>query len=52
MNKIENDPNLSEQKKILSHHPPHTAAPHGHIRKMPPHMAGKVHKPNTKKEEW
>jgi hypothetical protein len=49
MNKFENDPNLKEQLKVLSHHPPHTAAPHGHIRKMKPHMAGKIHEP--RKEE-
>lgn len=49
--KLENDPNLKEQEKILDHHPHHGMPPHGQIRKMPKHMAGKVHRPKTK-EEW
>ena len=43
--KIENDPNLSEQKKILDHHPHHGFPQHGKILKSRPHLLAKVKKP-------
>lgn len=49
MNKIENDPNLKQQEKILDHHPHHGMAPHGTVRKMKPWHAAKVHKPTHEK---
>jgi hypothetical protein len=50
--KLENDPNLKEQKQILDHHPHHGMAPHGQVRKIKTHMAGKVHQPKSEKKEW
>jgi hypothetical protein len=44
--KIENDPNLSQQKKILDHHPHHGMPAHGMIRKAPAHIRAAVHEPH------
>ncbi|MHB1952825.1 MAG: hypothetical protein ACYCOU_03670 [Sulfobacillus sp.] len=51
MKKIENDPNLKQQEKILDHHPhtPHMP-PHGSIRKMKAWHAEKVHRPTHEKK--
>lgn len=48
--KIENDPDLKKQEKILDHHP-HVGMPqHGTLRKAPKHMMKLVHVPGKKRE--
>lgn len=43
--KIENDPNLNDQRKILDHHPHKGMAPHGTIRKAKPFHLAEITRP-------
>lgn len=45
MKKIENDPHLEKQKKILDHHPHGGMSPHGTIRKAKPFHLAEIVRP-------
>lgn len=50
--KLENDPNLTQQKKILDHHP-HMAFPqHGKVMTKKPHLLAKIRKPGRSRAEY
>lgn len=49
--KVENDPNLKQQEKIIDHHPHHGFPQHGMIRKGPKHMRKAIHEPTQHREK-
>lgn len=49
--KMENDPDLKAQEKILSHHPHHGFPKHGTMRPVKPHLLKALHREKKNKHE-